>query len=146
MIISLKELAEFCKYIKNLIHHTDILLLSGDLGAGKTTFTRHFIQAFGYEGPIKSPTYGLMHCYSTNPVIVHADLYRLNDIEEIGLEEHLNHDLCIIEWPERAPQLFSYSNVWEFCFETIDIETRKITVKSPREPLIWEPQQSPSLE
>ena len=87
--------------------------LSGDLGAGKTTLTRYWLQALGHKGAVKSPTYTLVEPYSiqqengsTKPVY-HADLYRLQDPEElsfIGFDEYLDEPnaLVIIEWASRA--------------------------------------------
>ena len=87
--------------------------LSGDLGAGKTTLTRYWLQALGHKGVVKSPTYTLVEPYqiqqddgSMKPVY-HADLYRLQDPEElsfIGFDEYLDEPnaLVIIEWASRA--------------------------------------------
>ena len=87
--------------------------LSGDLGAGKTTLTRYWLQALGHTGAVKSPTYTLVEPYSiqqtdgSNKPIYHADLYRLQDPEElsfIGFDEYLDEPnvLMIIEWASRA--------------------------------------------
>lgn len=84
-----------------------IIYLSGELGAGKTTFTRGFIQAFGYSGKIKSPTYTLIEEYDVaDKHIVHVDLYRLHDAEELSYvgfpHEIPAGSIVLIEWPERA--------------------------------------------
>ncbi|WP_201556352.1 tRNA (adenosine(37)-N6)-threonylcarbamoyltransferase complex ATPase subunit type 1 TsaE [Psychrobacter sp. 72-O-c] len=87
--------------------------LAGDLGAGKTTLTRYWLQALGHTGAVKSPTYTLVEPYhiqqsnGTVKPIYHADLYRLQDPEElsfIGFDEYLDEPnaLVIIEWPSRA--------------------------------------------
>lgn len=92
---------------------TGSVWLAGDLGAGKTTLTRYWLQAFGHKGAVKSPTYTLVEPYRieqengiTKPVY-HADLYRLQDPEElsfIGFDEYLDepNSLVIIEWASRA--------------------------------------------
>ena len=87
--------------------------LAGDLGAGKTTLTRYWLQALGHTGAVKSPTYTLVEPYSIQQVngsikpVYHADLYRLQDPEElsfIGFDEYLDEPnaLVIIEWASRA--------------------------------------------
>lgn len=87
--------------------------LSGDLGAGKTTLTRYWLQAMGHTGAVKSPTYTLVEPYQIKQAdgkiqsVYHADLYRLNDPEElsmIGFEEYESEPnaLVIIEWASRA--------------------------------------------
>lgn len=91
---------------------TGSVWLSGDLGAGKTTLTRYWLQAMGHTGAVKSPTYTLVEPYQIQTKtgikpVYHADLYRLNDPEEldyIGFFEYFDeHDsLVIIEWASRA--------------------------------------------
>ncbi len=92
---------------------TGSVWLAGNLGAGKTTLTRYWLQALGHKGAVKSPTYTLVEPYHilqesgmTKPVY-HADLYRLQDPEElsfIGFDEYLDEPnaLVIIEWASRA--------------------------------------------
>lgn len=92
---------------------TGSVWLAGDLGAGKTTLTRYWLQALGHKGSVKSPTYTLVEPYSiqqkngTTKSVYHADLYRLQDPEElsfIGFDEYLDEPnaLVIIEWASRA--------------------------------------------
>lgn len=86
------------------IDQTLVVYLQGNLGAGKTTFARNFIQFFGFK-KVKSPTYSLVESYENQEIIIHHfDCYRLSDPEEleyIGIREY-SKDTCIqlIEWAE----------------------------------------------
>ncbi len=86
----------------------DVVRLFGDLGAGKTTLARAVIEALTGEADAPSPTYTLVQAYDTHDgrLLAHADLYRLEDedeLEELGLDEALEHGMALIEWPDRAP-------------------------------------------
>lgn len=84
-----------------------VIHLSGDLGAGKTTFCRALIRSLGYNGRVKSPTFTLVEPYNLSRfVLYHFDFYRFSSGEELrdaGFEEQLD-DSCValVEWPERA--------------------------------------------
>jgi tRNA threonylcarbamoyladenosine biosynthesis protein TsaE len=88
----------------------DALALSGELGAGKTTFVRALVRALhGSDVPVSSPTFVFRQRYDGTPPIEHLDLFRLDDPAEaadLGLEEAFGPDrITLVEWPERLPGL-----------------------------------------
>lgn len=78
------------------------VLLEGNLGAGKTVFVRGVGEAMGVSG-VRSPSFTLINEYPAELLIVHADLYRLDDAGTLGLEEYYGEKDCVlfVEWPER---------------------------------------------
>lgn len=107
ILIGESETLLFGNRLFHSVHGASLIFLHGDLGAGKTTCVRGFLNADGYRGPVKSPTFTLVEEYRVNELkIVHFDLYRLADPEElewIGLRDYLDNDVvCFIEWPEKG--------------------------------------------
>lgn len=103
-LTKIEDWQEVISEILPKIQH-NILLLNGNLGAGKTTFTQFLLQNLGSKDEISSPTYSIVNEYNTpKGKVYHFDLYRLKSIEEvydIGMDEYLDNSfLCIIEWPE----------------------------------------------
>jgi len=95
--------AEYAKSLKA----GDVVAFSGDLGAGKTAFTRGVLHGLGYEGRVTSPTFAIANEYETPTVkVAHFDLYRILDSEalfEIGFDEYLDGSrIVLIEWSENA--------------------------------------------
>ena len=86
----------------------DVILLHGDLGAGKTSLARGFLAALGLAGEAPSPSFAIVQPYAppeTRIPVLHVDLYRIEDadeIEELGLDEARYDSVLLIEWPERA--------------------------------------------
>lgn len=123
---------------------TGSVWLAGDLGAGKTTLTRYWLQALGHTGAVKSPTYTLVEPYSIQrkdgsiKPVYHADLYRLQDPEElsfIGFDEYLDEPeaLVIIEWASRAdsylPPPTLFIDMTQSVSDDNDTEARQVQLR-----------------
>jgi len=83
----------------------DVVTVSGELGAGKTTFVRGACRALGVTSPVASPTFTIGHRYAGRVPVAHLDLYRLDGMGEEGwadLEPYFDGTIAFVEWPERA--------------------------------------------
>lgn len=128
--VGLEELPAWAATLADKLTGTDVLLLEGALGAGKTTLVREILRALGFEGPVRSPTFNLIHQYDTNPAVAHVDLYRLQDARNLGLEDLLGSMLLIIEWPDRLGDLLDPQKCWQLVIELAG-ENRKYRLVSP---------------
>ena len=99
-----KETKDVAKKLASKINKNAIIILSGELGAGKTKFTEGFLSYFNLENEISSPTFNIVNEYKNDKqTIYHFDVYRLSDVDEfyaIGGEEYFSKGICIIEWGE----------------------------------------------
>ena len=99
-----QDTINFAENFANQLHKKDIVVLSGDLGSGKTKFVQGILKHFGLENEISSPTFTIVNEYNANICpIYHFDVYRLADIDEfyaMGGEEYFENGICLIEWGE----------------------------------------------
>lgn len=94
----------FAKDFASKLHSKDVIVLTGELGSGKTKFVEGFLSYFGLENEISSPTFTIVNEYNKNGInIYHFDVYRLTDSSEfyaIGGDEYFEKGICLIEWGE----------------------------------------------
>lgn len=107
MEFKINKLEDWQTVIDEILPHLqhNILLLKGNLGAGKTTFSQFLLKNLASQDEVSSPTYAIVNEYDTpKGNVFHFDLYRMksaDEVEDIGIHEYLdNAFLCIIEWPE----------------------------------------------
>ena len=112
----------------------DVLILSGDLGAGKSELTRGIAKGLGIEGPIPSPSFTILNVYEHGRIpLWHFDWYRLNsssEIYEMGMDEYLGgNGICVIEWPSQCPDAIP-QDCLEIEMTVLSEEEREITLHS----------------
>lgn len=115
--------------------HSNVVLLEGDLGAGKTTFAQGALKTLGAEGPFTSPTFVIMKCYALGDEkfekIFHFDCYRVesDDILELGWEEIISNpkNLVLVEWPERIKKIWPKQFV-KISFDIFEKDKRRISI------------------
>lgn len=143
---SQSETINLGKKIASQFKGGEIILLEGDLGAGKTTFTKGIAKYFDIKDTITSPTFTLMNIYEIKNQksillsnkqkiknLVHIDTYRLeneDDLIEIGAEDYLGdpNTICLIEWPEKIKKLIQNKKTIKIKIEHL-AANRKITIK-----------------
>lgn len=129
---NLDEWQQVAEKVSQLLKH-NILLLKGNLGAGKTTFTKFLLKTLGSTDEVSSPTYAIVNEYTApQGSIFHFDLYRMKTVDEvydIGMDEYLDRAwLCIVEWPEIYASEFNGLPYHEILIENSDTG-RKVIFK-----------------
>ncbi len=111
-----EETQELGRVIGALAQPGDIFLLAGPLGAGKTCLTQGIAWGMEVAGHVRSPTFVLMARYRGRMTLHHLDLYRIGDLEEawdLGMDEQLfGEGVCVVEWADRAAELFPEDCLW----------------------------------
>lgn len=125
---SREETIKFAEEYGKTLRGGDVLLLDGDMGAGKTVFTKGIALALGINEEITSPTYAYLNDYDGK--LYHYDCYRLSsgeDAEALGLTEYFyGNGVCVVEWSENIADVLP-DNCKRVKIEKIDLNTRKIT-------------------
>lgn len=107
---SVQETEEVGRAFAQTLHSGDVVACFGDLGSGKTAFTRGVAAGLGYTGRVTSPTFTIVNEYDAPLPLFHFDMYRLSDEEElfdIGWEDYLSRNgICLVEWSERITGAF----------------------------------------
>ena len=127
---SLDETNKLAKILANNLKSESIILLSGDLGAGKTTLVGGILNELGYKDHVVSPTFNILKCYfDVTPNVFHIDAYRLEDQNhDIGLEEFIEGEgICFIEWPKFIEELIPNRNL-KINIYRIDDNSRKCEI------------------
>jgi tRNA threonylcarbamoyladenosine biosynthesis protein TsaE len=134
-LADLEQTLAFGYHIGTVVQAGDVILLTGDLGAGKTTLTQAIGRGLQVAARcyITSPTFSLLHEYPGRIPLYHMDLYRLageEEIEELGFEEYIyGQGLTVIEWPERLGEL-TPRNYLEIKLISPTPETRHVTLSA----------------
>ncbi len=128
-----EETKQIARKIAKELKNGDTVILSGDLGAGKTKFTEGFLSYYGLENEISSPTFTIVNEYVKDEInIYHFDVYRIQEIEEfyaIGGDEYFAKGICIVEWGEIIEQIIPKEHIkitFERTFENENIRSLNI--------------------
>lgn len=113
-----------------------VVAMYGDLGAGKTAFVRGMARGMGLSSRVSSPTFTIVNEYLGERELIHFDMYRLSDAEElfdIGWEDYLNRGaVCAVEWSEKVEDAFT-GEEYVVSIEKLGDSERRITIREGRE-------------
>lgn len=131
---SKEETVQLGELISKFVFPGSVLTLTGDLGAGKTTFTSGVAKGLGVEEKVSSPTFNIMKCYFKAKIpLYHIDAYRLEEgtNKVLGLEEFIEGDgVCLIEWPNFIEELINTYLTLNIEIHHIDLNTREFIIST----------------
>ncbi|MCJ8343606.1 MAG: tRNA (adenosine(37)-N6)-threonylcarbamoyltransferase complex ATPase subunit type 1 TsaE [Cetobacterium sp.] len=132
-ILKFQEINDIAKKLGECVKSGEVVALIGDLGTGKTTFTKNFAKSFGIEENLKSPTFNyVLEYFDGKYPLYHFDVYRLSDAEEIyeiGYEDYINSDgVSLIEWADIIESELPKEYI-EIKLDYADEDSRKISIK-----------------
>ncbi|MCH5180034.1 MAG: tRNA (adenosine(37)-N6)-threonylcarbamoyltransferase complex ATPase subunit type 1 TsaE [Erysipelotrichales bacterium] len=129
---SKEETIELGKLVSQFVFRGSVLTLTGDLGAGKTTFTGGVAKGLEIEEKVSSPTFNIMKCYFKGKIpLYHIDAYRLEEgtNKVLGLEEFIEGDgVCLIEWPNFIEELIDNKMALNIEIHHVDLNTRSFKI------------------
>lgn len=130
-----EETLELAARLARQLQGDELILLSGELGAGKTVLAKGLASGLGVEtvDSVCSPSFTLVNIYPGRVDLIHVDLYRLEDPEEVadlGLEDYLGTGVMAVEWAERLPSDFRAEKMIEISISVEPGESRLIRIKT----------------
>ena len=127
-----EDTKKYATQIAQILQAGDVVILTGDLGTGKTQFTKQCCTALGYEGAVTSPTYTLANIYPLEKTnILHADFYRVKserELEETGLDTYMDSSIMLVEWGDKFEELFDNYLKIEIAYVDGSLNDRTLTL------------------
>ncbi|MTI53457.1 tRNA (adenosine(37)-N6)-threonylcarbamoyltransferase complex ATPase subunit type 1 TsaE [Geosporobacter ferrireducens] len=128
-----KETDQIGYKLGTLLQKGDVVCLTGDLGAGKTTMTQAIARGLGVKEDVTSPTFALIHEYNGRMPVYHFDVYRIRNIEELedlGYEEYFyGQGVCIIEWASQIREVIPKEHLWIHIQQGVECDSREIRIE-----------------
>jgi tRNA threonylcarbamoyladenosine biosynthesis protein TsaE len=118
------------------VHRGDLVLLSGHMGSGKTTFVRGLARGMGTSGDVMSPTFQLVRIYAGPIFLAHVDLYRVagaRELADLGLDELLDQGAVVVEWGDRLPD----ADAVRVTLEVLDQYRRRLLIEEAPSSWSW---------
>ncbi len=136
-IINEDAMKSFGLNLGKILEPGQMVCLTGDLGAGKTTLTKSIALGLEIEDYVTSPSYTIVNEYEGRLPLYHFDVYRINDVEEmyeLGYEDYFfGEGVCVIEWAGIIEELLLEDRVWVEIYQGTDFEKRSILIKANKD-------------